>query len=225
MSTDLNNNSFKNKNLKNSDGIIFDLDGTLWDSSAQIAQAWNLLLKTRPDIIRNDITQEELYANMGLPMYDIAANLFPKEETSVRNALMDDMGVFENEYLLKTGGMLFPGIRDIILKAALKAPVFVVSNCQSGYIEAFIKAHNFEDVFTDHICWGDTGNCKGDNISIICNRHGLNNPVYIGDTDSDSKACKISDVPFIFAEYGFGNTNTYDAKISRPEDLNEILGL
>lgn len=220
MSTD-----FNKYNFKNTDGVIFDLDGTLWDSAKQIADAWNELLGTRPDIIREDITPEDLYTNMGLPMYDIAANLFPNEETSVRNSLMDDMGIFENEYLEKTGGVLFDGIREIILAAKAKEPVFVVSNCQSGYIEAFIKSHGFEGVFTDHICWGDTGKCKGDNISFICKKHSLKHPVYIGDTDSDSKACRQAGVPFIFAAYGFGNTDRYDAKVDKPEDIAKLLGL
>ena len=217
MSTDYIKNKFKN-----TDGVIFDLDGTLWDSSAQIAKAWNELLKTRPDIIRDDITQEDLYSNMGLPMYDIAANLFPDEEPAVRNSLMDDMGIYENEYLLKTGGTLFPGIRKVIIKAASIYPVFIVSNCQSGYIEAFISAHDFDGVFKDHTCWGDTGKGKADNISLICKRNGLKNPVYIGDTDSDSKACQKAGVPFIFASYGFGDTDKYDVKVENPSDITDL---
>ncbi len=211
--------------LKNTDGIIFDLDGTLWDSSAQIAQAWNELLSTRPDIVREDITRQDLYENMGLPMYDIAANLFPNEDAAVRNALMDDMGIYENEFLLKTGGFLFPGIRDVICAAAKKAPVFIVSNCQSGYIEAFIKAHGFTGVFKDYTCWGDTGNGKSDNISLICKRNSLKRPVYIGDTASDSKACKAAGVPFVYAAYGFGNTDDYVQKADNPSNIKVILDL
>ena len=227
MSTDFNKNDVNcyKYELKDTDGVIFDLDGTLWDSSYNIAKAWNELLKTRPDIVREDITQEDLYHNMGLPMYDIAANLFPDEEPHVRNALMDDMGIFENKYLLKTGGELFPGVRELIMKTAGKHPVFVVSNCQSGYIEAFIKAHDFEGVFKDHTCWGDTGNGKGDNICLIVERNGLERPVYLGDTASDSKACRQANVPFIYASYGFGDTDEYAAKIENPLDLLSLLDI
>ena len=40
---------------------------------------------------------------MGLPMYDIAAKLFPDEKEEVRNALMDELCEFENGYLVKDG--------------------------------------------------------------------------------------------------------------------------
>lgn len=44
---------------------------------------------------------------MGLPMYDIAAKLFPQEKENVRNALMDELCEFENGYLEEKGGVLF----------------------------------------------------------------------------------------------------------------------
>lgn len=59
------------------DSIIFDLDGTLWDSSKPICEAWNIILDKHPEIVREPITIDELGGCMGLPMYDIAAKLFP----------------------------------------------------------------------------------------------------------------------------------------------------
>ena len=70
------------------DSIIFDLDGTLWNSSKPICEAWNIILKRHKEITRKPITIEELGGCMGLPMYDIAAKLFPQEKENVRNALM-----------------------------------------------------------------------------------------------------------------------------------------
>ena len=75
----------KNMDLKNKyDSIIFDLDGTLWNSSKPICEAWNIILDRHKEIVREPITIEELGQCMGLPMYDIAAKLFPDEKEEVR---------------------------------------------------------------------------------------------------------------------------------------------
>ena len=31
-------------------GIIFDMDGTLWDSAANVAESWNVAIEKRTDI-------------------------------------------------------------------------------------------------------------------------------------------------------------------------------
>ena len=59
------------------DSIIFDLDGTLWSSAKAISEAWGLVLQKHENIEKKEVTEEELYSCMGLPMYDIAAKLFP----------------------------------------------------------------------------------------------------------------------------------------------------
>ena len=50
----------------------------------------------------------------------------------------------------------------------------------------------------------------------------LSDPVYIGDTIGDFNACQKAGVPFIFAEYGFGQVDKPDYRITRPFDLTEI---
>ena len=57
---------------------------------------------------------------MGLPMYDIAAKLFPDEKEEVRNALMDELCEFENGYLEKMGGVLFPELEATLKELKTK---------------------------------------------------------------------------------------------------------
>lgn len=97
--------------------------------------------------------------------------------------------------------------------------LFVVSNCQAGYIETFIKAHHLEGYFKDIECPGNTGLLKADNIRLITERNHLVNPVYVGDTRSDAMAAHAAGVPFVFAAYGFGQVEEYDGKIESFEQL------
>jgi phosphoglycolate phosphatase len=216
----------KNMDLKNKyDSIIFDLDGTLWNSSKPICEAWNIILNRHKEIVREPITIEELGQCMGLPMYDIAAKLFPDEKEEVRNALMDELCEFENGYLEKMGGVLFPGLEATLKELKTKYPLYIVSNCQDGYIEAFIKAHKLEKYFSDTECWGRTRAPKAVSNRTLIERNNLSNPVYVGDTAGDASAAREAEIDFIYAEYGFGEVepSLYVGVIDSFKELKDIL--
>ncbi len=97
---------------KSYDGIIFDLDGTMWDTRKPICEAWNIILSRHEEIHRTPIVEADLNDCMGLPMYDIAAKLFPQEQEQVRNALMDELCTFENGYLRKRWNSLSTACRN-----------------------------------------------------------------------------------------------------------------
>lgn len=206
------------------DSIIFDLDGTLWDSSKPICEAWNIILNKHNEIVRNPITTEELGECMGLPMYDIAAKLFPAETDKTRNALMDELCVFENEYLKKTGGILFSDLAQTLESLKKKYRLFIVSNCQDGYIEAFLEAHGFMEVFEDTECWGRTRAPKGVSNKLLIERNNLKNPVYVGDTAGDAQSAKDAGIDFIFAGYGFGKVSDSDY-VARIDSFAALTGL
>jgi len=64
---------------------------------------------------------------------------------------------------------------------------------------------------------------KGENIKLIIERNNLINPVYVGDTDGDLKASRFAGIPFIYAQYGFGEANEYDYMINSFEELLKLL--
>ena len=110
----------------------------------------------------------------------------------------------ENRVLGEKGGVLYPKVLETLAVLSAKIPLFIVSNCQSGYIECFLTANGGASFITDHICSDDTMLEKAENIRILMERHGLKTPVMVGDTTSDSVAAKKNGIPFIYAKYGFG---------------------
>ena len=207
------------------DSIIFDLDGTLWSSAKAISEAWGLVLQKHENIEKKEVTEEELYSCMGLPMYDIAAKLFPSLAENIRNQLMDELCEFENGYLEKRGGVLYDGLEETLAQLQENYKLYIVSNCQDGYIEAFIKAHHMEKYFEDTECWGRTRAPKGVSNKILIERNNLNNPVYIGDTAGDAQSAKDAGIDFIYASYGFGEVAACDyvTDIDAFEKLVDIL--
>ena len=53
---------------------------------------------------------------------------------------------------------------------------------------------------------------KHHNLRLLMEKYGLNAPVYIGDTDSDSDQSMMAGVPFVYVSYGFGVTDKYSLK-------------
>lgn len=203
------------------DSMIFDLDGTLWDSTKGICGTWTEILLNYPELNYN-ITEEILHSCMGLPLDVISSRLFPGLSAQMQKKLMDECCIRENEYLRVHGGEIFPNTEKTLKILSKKFNLYIVSNCQTGYIESFLTAHKFWNYFNDIECYGNTGLSKGQNILSVIRRYNLKKSVYIGDTQGDADAAKYANIPFIFAEYGFGNTKNYDFIIRKISDLINI---
>ncbi len=191
-------------------GIIFDLDGTLWDSSEQVAGAWSVILSRRSEMdkrVRSLVTGEDMRGYMGKTMEVIAALMLPDTDEKTRLEIMDECGEYENEYLSGHGGKLYPDLERELDRLSKSFKLFIVSNCQSGYIETFLEYYKLGKYFADFECPGGTGLAKADNIRIVMERNALDKAVYVGDTQGDLDASDSAGVPFIHAAYGFGTVN------------------
>lgn len=199
-------------------GILFDLDGTLWDSAEAVTLSWNRVLERtgRPE----RMTTEWMYTLMGKTMDDIAMAMFPTEKHEEAVRVLGICMEEENAYVREHGGKLFPGLEEIL--AELKSQGWflgIVSNCQEGYIEAFLAYHQLEKYFDDTENVGHTGQGKGHNIRLVVERNRLERAIYLGDTQGDYDAATEAGVPFLHAAYGFGTVPAGTASIS---DIREL---
>jgi len=207
---------------KEYDGIIFDVDGTLWDSTPTVERAWNAAIKDF-GIDNVHITADELKGLFGLPMDDIIKKVLPNETLERRMEFKPLCFEYEHRYIDEEGAILYPNIGEMFRRLSDRYPLYIVSNCQAGYIELFLKKTGFGDLIKDHLCPGDTDLLKADNIKLISDRNGLKKPLYVGDTDMDHKACKEACVDFAFASYGFGDTDNPEYVVESPMGLVELM--
>lgn len=193
--------------------IIFDLDGTLWDASRAIARGWNEILIDKdppltPDDIRSvaGMTMDAIFEKLGLPF----------EETLYRKLVNAEHEAIEDE-----GALLFDGVRETIDKLSKCYNLYIVSNCQQGYIELFLSRMNMSEYFKDHLCWGDTLVPKGQTIRMLMQKHDMTNAVYVGDTRGDQVAAQDADIPFYFVDYGYGTAEEPVRHLTTISDLLE----
>lgn len=206
---------------KEIDAIIFDLDGTLWNTVDSLLKATSFVKEEHSDITR-DVTKEQIESAMGKTSDEIV-NIYygylPREkgEEYANEAFNKNV-----DNLLKEGGTLYPNTRDTIIKLSKKYKLYIVSNCVKGYIESFLNTSGLKDYFSDYESYGNTLLSKGENIKLVIERNHLKNPIYVGDTKGDMEVSNYAGIPFVYAAYGFGKVEGFDYKIN---DISELLNL
>lgn len=186
------------------DAIIFDVDGTLWDSRIPVAHSWNHSIEVytgKP----SQFTPEYLGQFFGKTMDVIIKVLLPDCAPEERLRLGERIFAEENDWLATEPGTVYPGVEATLERLAQRYPLYIVSNCQNGYIEVMLETTGFGRYFSGHLCYGDTQEGKGKNLVTLCKRYGLRDAVYVGDTQGDADACAEAGIPMIYAAYGLGN--------------------
>ena len=151
-------------------GIIFDLDGTMWDSTSCTCDIWNRVFEKYKDIDFK-VTKEKTEQLMGKTMEEIGKILFPDFSDELRNRIVEEVGNEEVDYLKENGAVLYDGLEETLKELRRDYKLYIVSNCQDGYVQAFLQAHNLSEYFEDIEMSGRTGLDKGSNIRLIMERN------------------------------------------------------
>ena len=203
------------------DALIFDIDGTLWDSCEAVRASWQLSLRRRYGCFGSpDLAQ--VRSIMGMTPDEIARKLFSRFGSRARE-VFDALSEDECGYLAVHGAALYPGVAETLPLLAAHRPLFLVSNCQRGYIEALFASTGFGRYFTDTRCAGVTGLGKADNLRALMNDHAIEHAVFVGDTAGDESAARSASCRFVHAAYGFGAAEAPDAAIADFSELPALL--
>lgn len=191
----------------NEGAVIFDLDGVLWDAVDEIQKVYEETL---------DVDKATLESLMGKSAEEFATAL---------NITVDDLSAIQEKevaHLMTNPGRIYPYVIEVIRRLKESGrKLFIVSNCQKGYINTFLENYGLSEYFEEwRHSYPNTENSKVLNISYLVCRYNLLNPVYIGDTQSDFDSAEKAGVKFIAADYGFG---TVDEKATvRIKDITEL---
>ena len=205
------------------DAVLFDLDGTLWDSSAGVAASWSRALAREAPGLRGPISDLEFHSCMGLPIPEIGAKVFPMLEGRERDRLVEACLACEEEWLHENGGTVYPRVEETLAILSRHYPLGLISNCQCGYIENFFRLTGLGRYFSDFESYGATGLQKADNIRLVMERRGWGAACYIGDMILDLMAARQAGLPFVYCSYGFGDLTEYDRRVDSFEELLPLL--
>ncbi len=200
--------------------IIFDLDGTLWDTSDTVVDIWNEVLRQKCPQLK--MTKQIMSSLMGKNKAQFVDDFFVGIEKSDAEALIGEIFKAEQRHLISHGANMYDGVIDTLNALKEKYKLMIVSNCQSGYLNAFLTHYSLKELLTDYECAGSSKLSKGENIRLVIDRNGVDKAVYVGDTKSDEQAAREAQVPFVYASYGFGDVDDCAAVINSFEEIKAV---
>ena len=161
-----------------------------------------------------------MYSVMGKTMDVLASIIFPN--CTCRDELINVCYREENDYLTAHGGELYPDVEKTLDELSESYDLYIVSNCQCGYIESFFAYHGLGRYFKDTECYGNNELEKSENIKLIVERNNIDEAVYVGDIQGDYDSSKKAGVKFIHAAYGFGTIDDDVPAIRKFSELPQV---
>ena len=204
-------------------GIIFDMDGTLWDTTPLLHEVWNRVLQKYEETKGRYLSLEEIRGLMGKTMYEIGQATMPGVPVERQEEIFNGCIDAEDEELLIKGGQLYEGLEETLRFLKPYYHLYIVSNGQENYARNFIDFYGFGDLIEDEETFGRTVLPKSENIKLMVKRNGLDDAVYVGDTRQDETSAREAGVRFIYASYGFGEALEPDETIASPKELPKAL--
>lgn len=194
------------------ESLIFDVDGTLWDAVALVAEGWNDGLQSMG--FAPHCTEQSIRPLFGKTMTEIAQVVVPGVPQEQAMEVMDRCMDGEMARLRRDPCHIFyPGVKETLTELHKTHRLFIVSNCQQGYIELLMEKGGLGGLISDFDCFGNTGLPKGQTLRLLCERCNVRDAVYVGDTQGDMEASEQAGLPFVWAAYGFGKPAHWDKRI------------
>ena len=201
--------------------IFFDLDGTLWDALIPLRDSYNLAMEKHGLHYRFDLDKVKSF--MGLTPEETAVLVFDDVNLKLGLEYFYICLNAELEYLKVHPGKLYPHEEDMLKELSKDYDLYLLSNADKGYIEKYLDGYNFHKYFKGHLCAGDTGLDKKENIKYLMNKEKIDQVIYVGDTKKDMEQSKEAGVEFIHAAYGFGKIENAKYSISNLLELGKVV--
>ncbi len=197
--------------------IIFDLDGTLWETEKISYKTANAVLKKYEP--NKEITMEVIKRTMGCTYAQTAEMYMPYYDEEKREKILGEMLDLNARILSEFGGNVYKNLKETLDILSKDYKLAIVSNCADGYIESFLQSSKLEKYFVDYMAAAKYKVTKAEAIRQVIERNSIYSAIYVGDTINDYKATIGAEIDFIQAKYGFGEDLCTEYSI---EDISEL---
>lgn len=201
--------------------LIFDLDGTLWETTRTTYLAANQVAKMYPEV--KEISMDVIKKGMGLSSNENALNYMPYLEVSKGIEYLRKISEINFKLIGENGAHVYDGVCDSIKKLSSKYKLGIITNNYDEYVEMFFKCSGLKDYFCDYMGAATYKITKGEAIRRMVDRNNEPDSFYIGDIKKDMDSTYEAGIRFIHARYGFEPTLETEYFINDISDLEKLL--
>ena len=198
--------------------VIFDLDGTLVDTAADLAAAMNHALAAAG---RKAVPPGEVRHLVGH-----GAKAMLRHGFEATGAIPDEAGLdaalktFLDYYLAHIADLSrpFPGAVEALGELARNgATLAVCTNKREAPARLLIETLGLDALFKTIVGMDTTAAAKPDPLPVnqCLEESGASRGVFVGDSDTDVKAAAAASMPCLFAEFGYGPSTLADRAFAR----------
>lgn len=202
--------------------IIFDLDGTLWDTSHQTFLSYNNVLRRHE---MEEVSKQKVCDNFGNNIDDSVKHFFPTMDVDIAKKILHEVDDDLIEELNNSkNNYIYNGVEPSLKELSKDYDLYIVSNSgHKTYIEAFLKMGNLYSYFKDYIAASEISLLKSEAIQKIIEDYSVSHAIYVGDTIKDQMAAKDANIPFVQCLYGFDKDLNCNYKIHDISELRNVV--
>lgn len=201
--------------------IIFDMDGTLWDTVDVSTEAAKKLSDNYIEV--KEITKEQIKNGMGSSRKENGLRFMPYLDEDKRDFYMGKLNEFVVELLEEKGATLYEGVVETIKDLSKNYKIGIITNNNDKYVELFIRHANLNDYITDYMGASNHNISKAEAIKIVCDRNNEPNSYYVGDIKKDMDSTLEAGKIFIHARYGFEPDLKCEYHIDNIYELKDLI--
>ena len=202
--------------------LLFDVDGTLWDTTNSTYRAENIITKKYN---LPEVTKEKIQKCFGYNRVESAKVYFPTLDldTAIEYKIEADkekIRIINEENI----DISYPRTKETLELLSKDYDLYIVSNTGNVlYLEAFVNSSDTKELFKGLVAASALQISKADAIKKVINENNIDKAIYIGDTIKDKEAAEGAGIPFIQALYGFDEDLGEQYKIKEISELPEVV--
>ncbi len=195
--------------------IIFDLDGTLYNTETTVIPS---VKRALDELDIPLVSEDKIVRLVGHKTPTYCEKLLPPEHLDKKEEFMELLGQYEKKFI-PSKGELFEGtaeMLDVFYKEGYE--LSICSNGRQDYIELILRTNGVDDHFSKVVGLAESKS-KTEAVKELMENSKKGHAVMVGDSEHDMEAGHENGIHCIGVSFGFGDISRADHVADESKDI------